>query len=64
MAISSRNNQPTDEELLEEFTKKLGTQLMYQLFRVSNKIYCKTSKAEAAKIVVSSEVADIIKKWP
>lgn len=61
MAISSRNNQPTDEELLGEFTKKLGTQLMDQLMRVSNKIYGKPSKA--AKIVVSSEVADLIKKW-
>lgn len=38
MAISSRNNQPTDEELLGEFTKKLGTQLKDQLLRVSNKI--------------------------
>lgn len=61
MAISSRNNQPTDEELLGEFTKKLGTQLKDQLLRVSNKIYGKSSKASS--IVVSSEVADLIKKW-
>jgi hypothetical protein len=61
MAISSRNNQPTDEELLGELTKKLGNQLRDQLLRVSNKIYGKTSKA--ASIVVSSEVADLIKKW-
>lgn len=62
MAISSRNNQPTDEELLGEFTKKLGTQLMDQLMRSANKIYGKTSNV-ANSIVVSSEVGDLIKKW-
>lgn len=62
MAISSRNNQPTDEELLGEFTKKLGTQLMDQLLRSANKIYGKTSNV-ANSIVVSSEVGDLIKKW-
>ena len=63
MAISSRNNQPTEEELLGEFTKELGTQLMGQLLRTSKRIYDKTSKCANPSIVVSSEVADMIKKW-
>ncbi len=63
MAISSRNNQPTEEELFDELNEKLKGQLMDQLLRASNRIHEKTLKGANPSIVVSSNVADIIKEW-